>query len=149
MSDDPLTVIVCGSRTWSDRRPVAERLAKLWDDHPCLTVIEGGAKGADRIAGQWAAPRRMDGVAWIRMTAAWSEHHPDWCRPPCRHERRYCAGAGARRNQDMLDWLLETNGERQVLAFKADFDGSLRRGGTEDMVRRAKAAGVRGIVVRR
>jgi hypothetical protein len=133
-----LALIVCGSRHWTARRPITTRLDQLWDAHPELTVLEGGARGADRIAGQWAAPRRMHGVAWVRFDARWDDY-------PLGQRWR----AGHDRNQDMLDYLLATTGEKMVLAFKSDFDWTLAKGGTEDMVRRAKEAGVRGVVVRR
>lgn len=47
----PLRVIVCGSREWTDREAIADR---LFDLPPGSTIVHGNAKGADRIAGQEA-----------------------------------------------------------------------------------------------
>lgn len=42
---------MCGSRNWTDREAIADRLADLpWD----TTIVHGDAKGADRIAAQEA-----------------------------------------------------------------------------------------------
>lgn len=44
-------VIVCGSRGWTDRERIADRLADLPGD---TIIVHGAAKGADRIAHQEA-----------------------------------------------------------------------------------------------
>lgn len=44
-------VIVCGSRGWTDRGRISDRLALLPDD---TVVVHGAARGADRIAHQEA-----------------------------------------------------------------------------------------------
>jgi hypothetical protein len=48
-------VLVCGSRGWIDREAIWKRLDALSPvpEHS-ITIMEGGAIGADRIAGQWA-----------------------------------------------------------------------------------------------
>jgi hypothetical protein len=46
---DTMRVIVCGSREWTDREAIADR---LFDLPPGSTIVHGGAKGADRIAAQ-------------------------------------------------------------------------------------------------
>ena len=46
-----MRVIVCGSRDWHDRARISDRLADL---PGTSTVVQGGAKGADRIALQEA-----------------------------------------------------------------------------------------------
>lgn len=140
-------VIACGSRKWTDRALVAEKLTALEQQHDFLIVIEGGAQGADRLAGQWAARARARGVGWVRVPAKWTEHNEVWCPGPWCATRRACVGAGARRNQEMLDYALQAT-TASVLAFKDGFDPSMKRGGTEDMVRRAKAAGVHGLLIR-
>ncbi len=140
-------VIACGSRKWTDRRMIVDRLGDLELFHDFLVVVEGGAQGADRIAGQWAAAARARGVGWLRIPAQWSTHHPDWCPGSWCAARRSCVAAGPRRNQEMLDYALLAP-EASVLAFKDDFDPVMKRGGTEDMVRRAKAAGLHGKVIR-
>ncbi len=47
MSAAPLTVIFCGSRGWTDRARIRADLERLPEGS---IVIEGGARGADRIA---------------------------------------------------------------------------------------------------
>jgi hypothetical protein len=44
-------VIVCGSRGWTDRERIADRLFDVPTD---ATIVHGAAKGADRIAEQEA-----------------------------------------------------------------------------------------------
>ena len=46
-------VIVCGSRLWNDRATIERRLADL-PDPGSVTIVHGGARGADRIAHQEA-----------------------------------------------------------------------------------------------
>lgn len=46
-----MRVIVCGSRKWTDREAIANR---LFDLPPGSTIVHGAAAGADRIAGQEA-----------------------------------------------------------------------------------------------
>lgn len=83
-----------------------------------LTVVHGAARGADRMAGEWARSRREEGVIELPFPADW---------------RRYGRAAGVLRNQRMLD-----EGKPDlVLAFHDDIDHSR---GTKDMVRRARGA---------
>lgn len=42
-----MRVIVCGSRSWTDREFIAHR---LFDLPPGSTIVHGAARGADRIA---------------------------------------------------------------------------------------------------
>lgn len=139
-------LIVCGGRNWNDVRMIRMKLAKKEIELPGLIVVEGGARGPDRIAGQWASAARARGVGWLRINAVWEEHHPDWCPGAWCSTKRSCLGAGARRNQQMLDYALLAE-EQSVLAFKDDFDWSFKKGGTEDMVHRAQLAGVHGAVI--
>lgn len=140
-------VIVTASRDWNDALMIHTRLGKKEEQYTNrLIVVEGGARGGDRIAGQWAAKARARGVGWLRINAAWEEHHPDWCPGSWCAVRRSCVGAGARRNQQMLDYALLA-ASQEVLACKDDFDWTFTRGGTEDMVKRARDAGVHGVVL--
>ncbi len=82
-------------------------------------VIVGGAGGADRLAAHWA---------WLHKAETWI-YDADW--------NAHGKAAGPIRNQRMLD---ENPGIDAVVAFPG---GS----GTADMVRRARAAGVRVIEV--
>jgi hypothetical protein len=84
---------------------------------PVTLLIEGGASGADRLAGQWAAEHD---VPTLRMNADW---------------KKYGRGAGHIRNQQMLDEKPEL-----LVAFPGGK-------GTADMVRRARKAGLPVILV--
>jgi len=112
---------VCGSRDWTDADAIEAELRLL---APGSTVVHGAARGADRIAGQIAR----------RLGLTVEEHPADWS--------SFGVSAGPRRNADML-----RAGADFVLAFKDGFDRSMRRGGTEGMVRIALAAGVPARVV--
>lgn len=123
-----MRVIVCGSRT-KEQLTVMEQalvrgLAAMYGR--ALTVVHGDCKGLDRAVADYA-----EGCG-IRTEAV----APDW--------RSYGRAAGPIRNQEMLDM-----GADMVVAFKEPFDWAFRKGGTEDMVRRARDAGVPCWVVQR
>lgn len=128
-----VTIIGCGARNFADCGAVSGTLEQLRNQYPLLTVIEGGARGADRCVATWAASQRVRGVGWTHMPANWEDYE--------RHERWR---AGHDRNQTMLDALL-TAGNRSglaVVAFKDQLDPALytnrtrASGGTEDLIRR-------------
>lgn len=92
-----------------------------------LNVVEGGARGADRCAGRWAARMRTQGVGWVRIDADWT---------------RYRKAAGPIRNGWMLTYLLQARDLGHavgVLAFHDDLESSR---GTLHMVTTARKAGV-------
>lgn len=107
------TVLICGSRTWKDRAAVERVIFALDRD---TIVVHGGAQGADALADEaallWGLTRRVYPADWNR------------------HGRE----AGPIRNQQMLD--LEDI--VRVIAFR--MPGESRD--TDDMVRRARAAGI-------
>jgi hypothetical protein len=115
-----MRLLVCGSRTWTDRARLRQVLDQLVREHGDgqVTVIEGDARGADRLAGQLA---RRRGWALERYPADW------------RHEGR---AAGPRRNARML----REGRPDLVVAFTVGPLAASR--GTADMVRRAREAGV-------
>lgn len=119
-----MRVLVCGDRNYGHQWAVWEELDDLLEEGDRVVVIEGGAKGADRMAAEWVD--HYDGEpASTRIT-----HHrfpADW--------GRYGRGAGPKRNQQMLD----EGCPDLVLAFHDDFENSK---GTRDMVRRAERAGI-------
>lgn len=120
-----MRVIVCGDRNGYTPSVVRRVLSALADDHGAsLVVLHGGARGVDQMAGAMA---RGLGVTVEEFPADWRKH------PKV---------AGFIRNQQMLE-----SGADLVVAFKERFDHSLRRGGTEHMVRIAQDAGVRCIVI--
>lgn len=143
-----MRVLVCGSRDWDDRNIVTAVLTGLYaeetvgylvTDMDGFTVIEGGARGADQLAAEWAhsSPFHSHNVNPDHPPFEHLQFHADW--------NAHGKAAGPIRNQQMLD-----EGKPDlVLAFKDNFDWTLRRGGTEDMVKRAKKAGVPVYVVSR
>ena len=113
---EPLRVLVCGGREYSDYGAVRNALDAIALRRGIGTVIHGGAGGADTLAGRWAASNGIPAVVF----------RPNWAR----HGR----GAGMRRNRDML-----TRGKPDlVLAFPGG-------PGTANMVSIAARAGVRVI----
>lgn len=123
MTHSSLAIIVCGGRDFTDADSVKAALDRLL---PRLAlVITGGARGADSLAAAWAD---SVGVASIVMPADWA------------NEGR---AAGPRRNQRMLDRLLEVQrvgpialAQKGVVAFPGGI-------GTSHMIRIATAAAVR------
>jgi hypothetical protein len=108
-----MRVLVCGGRDFSDCGLVFDTLDALAKVEVVDCIIEGDARGADRIAGAWAKRRRVD---LVLIPADWQKHGK---------------AAGPIRNQKMLD-----QGKPDlVIAFPGGR-------GTDDMVRRAEVAGV-------
>ena len=112
-----MRLLVCGGRDFSDTAAAYKTLDDMHRAFGIGTVIEGDARGADRIAGDWA---RKNGVTNLKFPANWSAHG---------------RAAGAIRNQQMLDEGKPTH----VLAFPGGR-------GTADMVDRARKAGVPVVV---
>jgi hypothetical protein len=123
-------VLVCGGRKYGylkeERAAIFKALYELcqWSEDGeygntmpfGITLIHGGASGADAIANEWAV------VNWIPI----EDYPADW--------KAYGRAGGPIRNQRMID-----EGKPDlVLAFPGG-------PGTADMVRRAKAANVKVI----
>lgn len=110
-------VLVCGGRNWGEREPILRELRKLIKKHGRVLVIEGEARGADKLSRKAAEEL---GCPCERYPAQWD---------------RYGRGAGPIRNRQML-----TEGEPdEVLAFHENIDESK---GTKNMVETAAKAGV-------
>ena len=110
-----MKVLVCGGRDYANREAVFNRLDLLLAEHPRLelTIIHGGASGADALAKEWAAMREVDQI----------EFRADW--------KRFGKAAGPYRNRLMLD-----KGKPDlVIAFPGG-------DGTKNMVGQAMLAGV-------
>lgn len=130
-----MRVLVCGDRRWFDPALIARELDGLLALYPDLEIIEGCAHGADELAGAHP-PGRHDhgpfhgGWAWHRRVP--STHVPaDWA--------RMGRAAGPLRNRAML-----SRNPDLVLAFHDNLAASK---GTLDMVRAAREAEVRVIVI--
>lgn len=107
----PHVVLVCGGRDYNDTKRVADVLGAL-RPRPAV-IVHGCARGADRLAAEWAEVSAAQGVMF---TANWSAYGPS---------------AGPIRNRNMLTMMRPT----LVVAFPGGR-------GTADMVRKARAAGV-------
>jgi SLOG family YspA-like protein len=122
----PLRLLVCGSRDWTDAallaHAVEQVIAQHGQDRPGVVLIEGDARGADRLAGTLARARGWE-----------LEVYPaDW--------QRHGRTAGMRRNARML----RQGRPERVIALTDDPTASR---GTADMVRRAHSAGIPVLVV--
>lgn len=118
MTDRPLTLLVCGSRTWKDADRIKRVLSRWWRYHD-LILLHGDALGADQIA---ARVGREFGWTVRAFPADWKAHGK---------------AAGPIRNRLMLDEQPDL-----VLAFQVD--GSR---GTQDTVDEARRRGIRTWVI--
>lgn len=103
---DTFAVLVAGSRNFNDYdllRTKMDILLSLKDDKR-IVIIEGGAKGADSLARQYAAERNYE----------CKEFPADW--------NKYGKSAGYRRNEEMHKYLNSFN-DRGCVCF---WDGSSR-----------------------
>lgn len=115
-----MKVLVCGGRDYRDSQRAFAVLDELHQQGNRITLlIEGGANGADRRGREWAEARKVP----------FQTVHADWAA----HGR----AAGPIRNAAMLVLRPDV-----VVAFPGGR-------GTADMVRRARAAGVRVLDVGR
>jgi hypothetical protein len=109
----PKTLIVCGGRDYTDSRAVYWALDQVRAFRGGVAkIITGGARGADRLAEDWA---EQNGAEVQVFEADWETHGK---------------AAGPVRNQAMAD-----AGADACIAFPGGR-------GTADMIRRAKAAGI-------
>jgi hypothetical protein len=119
-----MRILVCGGRDYLDYLTLQKTLDGVVYDLGCpdeAVIIQGGAKGADFLAKVYAYCWGWGGLHCVEYPADW---------------KTYGKGAGAIRNQQMLD-----EGKPDlVVAFPG---GS----GTADMVSRARKASVEVMVV--
>lgn len=108
-----MKVLVCGSRNWTDKVAIRQRLLQLPFD---TIIIEGGARGADLMAREIALDICLEVV---EFPAAWKKHGKS---------------AGIKRNIKML----ETK-PHLVIAFSDDLVVSK---GTSHTVREARKRGI-------
>lgn len=106
-----MRVLVCGGRDFDDDALLISELDLLHSQWGFTAVIEGGARGADRMAGLWADTRMIPHRCF---PADWKKHR---------------SSAGPIRNQQMID----EGKPDMVVAFPGGK-------GTGDMIRRARAA---------
>lgn len=113
-------ILVCGGR-YFDKYEVFDEFMEGYPD--VSLIIQGGAKGADEIAKQWAA---RNNVPSKEYPANWSDlSHPDVVIKKNRYGE-YDVRAGIRRNQQMLD-----EGKPDIVLAMPGGNG------TADMIRRS------------
>jgi hypothetical protein len=113
-----VTVLVCGGRDFSDSAWAYEILDAFKAKKGLDVLVQGGARGADQLASEWANDR---GIPQKIYPADWQKHGK---------------GAGPIRNQQMLD--------AEPIDFVVAFPGG---SGTRDMITRAKAKGIKVLEV--
>lgn len=115
-----MRVLVCGGVDYADEARVHAELDALAAQHGWLTIIEGGARGADRFAQNWA---RKNFHGLVTVEADWKTHGK---------------AAGPIRNSTMSRRAKPDFG----LAFPSEIRG-LKGTGTGDMVERLQLAGIK------
>lgn len=113
-----MRILVCGGRDFNDWDFLNQTLHHVVYDgghtnYSKITIISGGARGADSLAIKWA---KFFGCKLKEFPADW---------------HKYGKSAGAIRNQQMID--------EDKPDFVVAFPGGT---GTADMIRRAKKAGI-------
>ena len=121
-----MRLLICGSRQWHDEDTIRTMLhneeSVAWANQEEFVVIHGHCPdGADRIADRICVEEldMTPGVDLIREPAQW---------------KRYGRSAGPVRNQLMLD----RHRPEVVFAFRH----GVKSNGTDDMIRRARKAGL-------
>lgn len=113
-----MKILVCGGRKYDDRKKVFLILDIFNVAHSVTKIAHGGAQGADALADAWA---RENFKALSIFRADWASEGK---------------AAGPRRNARMLE------------LFRPDVVVAFPGGrGTADMIRQARAAGVRVIII--
>ncbi len=129
-----MRILVCGGRTYDDRDLVWRTLDDYQRYYGSITIIQGGATGADALAKEWCY--RQSNVTLISVPANWGDlSHPDAL--ICTHAdgSKYDANAGIRSYAEMLDEKPDL-----VLAFPGNK-------GTRDMLHRAEDAKKKGMPI--
>ena len=107
-------ILICGGRDYNDNNKFINVMnnLRLWFD-PKFCIIQGGARGADRLAMGWAF---FQGCPMIEMRANWDYYDKD---------------AGTVRNT----WMIEYAMPDLVIAFPGGT-------GTANMIKQSKAASI-------
>lgn len=108
-----MRVLVCGGRDFENREWLYRVLDELHVERAIEVIIQGGARGADWMARDWARSRMVEGKTY----------EADW--------KKHGKAAGPKRNAVML-----AEGKPDLVVA---FPGGR---GTADMVEKAEAAGV-------
>lgn len=63
-------VLVCGGRDFSDRPLLDRTMDRILEKHPDLVVLQGFARGTDKMAHEWAMSREVDSIS---VPARWNK----------------------------------------------------------------------------
>lgn len=128
-------ILITGSRRWTDAEAIRDAIATAIGDYDGpVTIVHGGARGADQLAAALATTFGPD-VTAERWPADWDGDCRNACHTGHRQPRNgtsFCPMAGIYRNADMV-----AAGADICLAFPL---GESR--GTRDCMDRATAAGI-------
>lgn len=113
-----IVLLVSGDRNWSNVKRLYAVLDGIHAATPVRLLIEGGARGADRMARSWAIERK---VPYKTFDAKWSE---------------YGRSAGPIRNREQF----EKGRPDRLAAFHDEIENST---GTKDMIAVARKGGCR------
>lgn len=131
-----VTVLVCGDRNWDDEAAIQHQIAGICtmcrEQGQHATIIHGGARGADQIAGEIASG--IPNVTVVEVQAEWST---------------YGRAAGPLRNKAMLDMIKQAAEQGEVVFVFAFHDNIQSSKGTKDMVKRAVKYGAPTYVISR
>jgi predicted Rossmann-fold nucleotide-binding protein len=108
-----MKVLVCGGRDFRSPAQVWRELDKLHSERGFTALMQGGARGVDTFAREWAATK--PGIQRYVCRADWNKHGK---------------AAGPIRNARMLEWKPDL-----VVAFPGGR-------GTSDMIAQSRRAGV-------
>ena len=111
--ESKLCILVCGGRDHDDPEFIYDYLDELNETYGIIALVHGDAKGADRIAGEWARTHRVKEIACPA----------DW------------AGLGRKAGPIRNQYMLDNHKIDLVVAFKGGR-------GTAGMVKKALAAGL-------
>lgn len=115
----PFKVLVCGGRDFAAKEWLFHELTQILNDKTEVRLCHGGARGADKFAGEWA---KANGIPEKIFEAKWDQHGK---------------AAGMIRNQQMLDEFKP----HLVVAFPGGI-------GTRGMISKAMRAKVQVMEVR-
>ncbi|MCK9575696.1 MAG: DUF2493 domain-containing protein [Candidatus Pacearchaeota archaeon] len=122
-----LKIAIVGSRSFNDYdklKSVMNTLKEYYKDHK-ITVVSGGANGADKLGEKWANENSLETLIFI---PSWDDlSHPNARILINKWGKQYDANAGMRRNKDIVD------NAHIVIAF---WDGV--SSGTNDSIKYAK-----------
>ena len=115
-------MIVCGSRTFTNRQLCFDTLDRLLEGKTDVEIISGNADGADKLGEEYASIHALKCTVFV----------PEW--------KTFGKRAGIVRNKEMLSYAQEEH--PVVVAF---WDGKSR--GTRNMIEIANKAGAEVYVI--